>query len=143
LFLSDICDVKFDAQVERCKVRPLPAGMLTVREAYVVLLAWIPIVFGVTYLTLGEAGVITFSPVWALSTIYPFGKRVFMFPQVILGAVIGAAVFPGWASATGDLDTLSQALPLFFATAAWVVYFDVFYAMQVGHELSSSRPVAR
>ncbi|EKG10426.1 UbiA prenyltransferase family [Macrophomina phaseolina MS6] len=107
--------------------------MLTTREAYAALLAWIPVVFGVTYLTLGEAGVWTFTPVWALSTIYPFMKRVIPFPQIVLGAVIGGAVFPGWASVTGDLTTLSQALPLFFATASWVVYFDLFYAEQVSH----------
>ncbi|KAK7718826.1 hypothetical protein SLS57_005936 [Botryosphaeria dothidea] len=139
---SDICDVNFDKQVERCKVRPLPAGMLSVREAYVALLAWIPVVFGVTYLTLGEAGVWTFTPVWALSTIYPFMKRVIPFPQIVLGAVIGGAVFPGWASVTGDLTTLSQALPLFFATASWVVYFDLFYAEQSpsDEELQQDRP---
>ncbi|KAL1602686.1 hypothetical protein SLS60_006106 [Paraconiothyrium brasiliense] len=57
-------------------------------------------------------------------------KRVTSFPQIVLGAIIGAAVFPGWASVTGDLTTLSQGLPLFFATASWVVYFDLFYAEQ-------------
>lgn len=108
--------------------------MLTVREAYFALLVWLPVVFGVTYLTLGEAGVWTFTPVWALSAIYPFMKRVVQFPQIILGAVIGAAVFPGWASVTGDLNTLSQGLPLFFATASWVVYFDLFYAEQVSYQ---------
>ena len=60
-------------------------------------------------------------PVWVLSTIYPFMKRVTSFPQIVLGAIIGAAVFPGWASVTGDLATLSQGLPLFFANASWVV----------------------
>lgn len=134
--LSDICDVEFDKQVERCKVRPLPAGMLTVGEAYVALLAWLPVVFGTTYLTLGEAGVWTFTPVWVLSIIYPFMKRVTSFPQIVLGAIIGAAVFPGWASATGDLSTLSQGLPLFLATASWVVYFDLFYAEQVSAHIS-------
>jgi 4-hydroxybenzoate polyprenyltransferase len=29
------------------------------------------------------------------------------------------------------LTTLSQALPLFIATASWIVYFDLFYAEQV------------
>jgi len=128
---SDICDVNFDKQVERCKARPLPSGMLTVREAYVALLVWLPVMCGVMYFTLGEAGVWTFTPVWALRTIYPYMKRVIQFPQIILGAVIGAAVFPGWASVTGDLNTLSQGLPLLFATASWVVYFDLFYAEQV------------
>jgi len=107
--------------------------MLTVGEAYVALLAWLPVVLGVTYLTLGEAGVWTFAPVWILSTIYPFMKRVTSFPQIVLGAIIGAAVFPGWASVTGDFTTLSQGLPLFFATASWVVYFDLFYAEQVSY----------
>jgi 4-hydroxybenzoate polyprenyltransferase len=78
--------------------------MLTVREAKAALLAWIPVVFGVTYLTLGEAGVWTFTPVWVLSTMYLFMKRVVPFHQVILGAIIGAAVFPGWASVTDDFD---------------------------------------
>lgn len=129
--VSDICDRDFDKDVERCKVRPLPAGMLTTREALIAFFAWIPIVYGTTYLTLGNAGMWTFAPVWALSMIYPLMKRVTNFPQIVLGAIIGAAVFPGWASVTGDLSTLDQAVPLFFATASWVIYFDLFYAEQV------------
>lgn len=57
-------------------------------------------------------------------------KRLIPFPQVVLGAVIGAAVFPGWAAVTNDLSGLEQSLPLFAATMSWVIYFDVFYATQ-------------
>ena len=105
--------------------------MITLPEAVVAFIAWLPVVVGITYSTLGEAGILTFLPIWGLSLVYPFMKRLIPFPQIVLGAIIGAAVFPGWASITGDLSELDKALPLFAATMSWVVYFDIFYAMQV------------
>lgn len=128
---NDLCDKDLDAGVERCKTRPLPAGMIEYWEAVVAFCGWMVVAVGTTYLTLGEAGVVTFVPVWVLSLMYPFMKRYTSFPQVVLGAVIGGAVFPGWASVTGHLHGLDQALPLFAATMSWVIYFDVFYATQV------------
>jgi len=113
--------------------------MLTTGEAIAAFIAWIPVTVGITYLTLGSVGVITFSPIWVFSLIYPFMKRVMPFPQVILGGVIGGAVFPGWASITNNLEGLEQALPLFAAVMAWVIYFDVFYATQV----SDKSPILR
>lgn len=129
--LSDLCDRNLDIHVDRCKTRPLPAGMIKYWEAVTAFIAWIPITGAITYCTLGRAGVITFTPIWVLSLVYPFMKRVIPFPQVILGAIIGGAVFPGWSSINGDLNNLDQALPLFAATVSWVIYFDVFYATQV------------
>lgn len=58
-------------------------------------------------------------------------KRVISFPQVVLGVVFGGAVFPGWVLVSNNLDHLAEAAPLFLATAAWVIHFDVFYATQV------------
>ena len=104
--------------------------MITFNEAVIAFLAWIPATIAITYYTLGGIGVTTFTPIWLLSLIYPFMKRVIQFPQVILGVIIGAAVFPGWAAITNDLSGLDKALPLFAATMTWVIYFDVFYAMQ-------------
>ena len=107
--------------------------MITFPEAIVAFLAWLPVVATITYSTLGEAGILTFLPIWGLSLVYPFMKRLIPFPQVVLGAIIGAAVFPGWAAVTGDLSDLENALPLFAATMSWVVYFDLCYAIQVFH----------
>lgn len=104
--------------------------MITYEEAVAAFIGWIPIMLGTTYYTLGTPGVVTFLPVWVLSLIYPFMKRVIPFPQVILGAIIGAAVFPGWAAVTNNLEGLGGGLPLFAATMTWVIYFDVFYATQ-------------
>ena len=105
--------------------------MITVPEAIVAFLSWLPVVVAITYSTLGEAGILTFLPIWGLSLVYPFMKRLVPFPQVVLGVIIGAAVFPGWAAITGDLSDLDNALPLFAATMSWVVYFDLCYAIQV------------
>ncbi|KAL9618590.1 MAG: hypothetical protein Q9160_006701 [Pyrenula sp. 1 TL-2023] len=127
---NDLCDKDLDAGVERCKTRPLPAGMIEYWEAVVAFCGWMVVAVGTTYITLGEAGVMTFVPIWVLSLMYPFMKRLTSFPQVVLGAIIGGAVFPGWASVTGHLHGLDQALPLFAATMSWVIYFDVFYATQ-------------
>ena len=57
-------------------------------------------------------------------------KRVIPFTQVILGAVIRAAVFPGWVAVTKNLEGLEQENPLFEATMAWIIFFHVFYAAQ-------------
>ncbi|KAI6782837.1 uncharacterized protein J7T54_000980 [Emericellopsis cladophorae] len=133
---NDICDRNLDAYVDRCKTRPLPAGMLSLPEAVVAFIAWMAVAYYMTLFTLGQPAVMAMVPVWVLSAVYPFMKRVIPFPQLVLGVVIGAAVFPGWAAITETpLDTwgglvAKDALPLFGAGFCWVVYFDTFYATQ-------------
>lgn len=104
--------------------------MITVSEAIAVFIAWLPICYYLVKYSLGDEAVIAFIPVWVFSTVYPFMKRVIPFPQVVLGGIIGGAVFPGWVAVTQNMDDIQAALPLFFATASWVVYFDLFYATQ-------------
>lgn len=105
--------------------------MLTFPEAIAAFIAWIPVTVAITYYTLGDAVFTAFLPSWALSMIYPFMKRLIPFPQVVLGAIIGGAVFPGWVCISHELSDWSQGLPLFAATMSWVIYFDTFYASQV------------
>jgi 4-hydroxybenzoate polyprenyltransferase len=102
--------------------------MIQTNEAIFAFLCWIPVTLGTTWAILGPAVMVSYIPVWVLSFIYPFMKRLIHFPQVVLGAIIGGAVFPGWVGITNELNNLDQALPLFFATAFWVIYFDIFYA---------------
>ncbi|KAL8703728.1 MAG: hypothetical protein Q9201_003101 [Fulgogasparrea decipioides] len=104
--------------------------MISYSKAIITFLAWIPIILATTYYTLGETGVITSAPVWVLSLIYPFMKRLIPFLHFVLGAIQGAAVFPGWTAITNGLSGLGKAVPLFAATFSWVVYFDVIYAVQ-------------
>ncbi|KAF3095460.1 hypothetical protein TWF569_011639 [Orbilia oligospora] len=127
---NDIVDRNFDGKVERTKVRPLPAGMISLRSAIIAFIVEMGLTVYISYATLGFDGALVCAPVWIASTIYPFMKRVVQWPQLVLGPIIGMAVFPGWVSVAGNLDTLRDAVPMFLATSAWVVYFDTIYATQ-------------
>ena len=104
--------------------------MISYREAVLAFILELPLTFAVVYYTLGQPGLITFTPIWALSAIYPFLKRHISFAQLFLGLIIGGAVFPGWVAVTNDLAGLERAFPLFAATMSWVIYFDLIYATQ-------------
>ncbi|KAF3941745.1 hypothetical protein ABW19_dt0200455 [Dactylella cylindrospora] len=126
---NDIIDRKFDAKVERTKVRPLPAGMISVQEALITFFVEMGLTAFISYRALGHDGALVCAPIWFLSAVYPFMKRVVQWPQLILGPTIGMAVFPGWVTVAG-LDTVGDAVPMVLATTAWVVYFDTIYATQ-------------
>ena len=104
--------------------------MITLSEATFAFIVWIQLTIAVTRWTLGAEAILSFLPIWILSAVYPFMKRIIHFPQVVLGFTIGGAVFPGWVAVMGELKDLSGALPLFWATFCWVIYFDVIYATQ-------------
>ena len=104
--------------------------MITYGEAVTAFFLELPLTFAVVCYMLGQPGLITFGPIWALSAVYPFLKRHISFAQLFLGAIIGGAVFPGWVAVTGDMNGLERALPLFAATMSWVIYFDLIYATQ-------------
>ena len=127
---SDILDMDLDKDVERTKHRPLLSGMISYREAVAVFVAWIPIIFAVTYYTLGSVAIITFAPIWLLGVIYPLMKRIMPFPHVVIGIIHGAFVFSGWVAVADSLDGWARGTPLFAAVMVWVIYFDVFYATQ-------------
>lgn len=128
---SDIIDRNFDSLVERTKTRPLPAGLISVRTAWLAFLIELSLTIYLTNALLGPHAAIVCTPIWLLSTIYPFMKRIVSWPQLILGPTIGMAVLPGWVSVTGSWEGVGDAIPLVAATSVWVVYFDTVYATQV------------
>jgi 4-hydroxybenzoate polyprenyltransferase len=85
---NDILDRDIDAQVERTRRRPLPAGEVTVRQA----LAWL-----LVQAAIGAAILFSFSPFaimvglasLAVVAIYPLMKRITSWPGVQLGCVAG------------------------------------------------------
>ena len=112
--VSNMCDRDLDLHVDRCKSRPLPAGMILLTDAVTAFVAWMALSLDIIYIMLGPLGLVSFTPVWA---IYPFMKRLIPFPQVLRGLVIGSAVFPGWISVSNSLQNMDEAIPLFLATA--------------------------
>lgn len=124
---NDIVDRDLDAKVERTRSRPIPAGQVTARQAFV---------FLVLQALLGLAVLLQFNPftilvgILSLATvaIYPFLKRVTHWPQIGLGLAFSWGALMGWPAVFGRLDP--AAFILYAGSIAWVIAYDTIYAHQ-------------
>ena len=60
--------------------------------------------------------------------LYPFMKRFFWMPQIVLGLAFAWGALMGWAAAFGSLGLAP--LLLYAGSIAWVVGYDTIYALQ-------------
>ncbi len=124
---NDIVDRKIDAQVERTRLRPLPAGEVKLRQAigWLVLqsLVGVAILFKLNKFA---GGVALLSVV--LVAIYPTMKRFTSWPQLVLGLAFSWGALVGYATVTGTLSW--AAVALYCGGVAWTLVYDTIYAMQ-------------
>src|SRR5258708_32399088 len=93
---NDITDRDLDARVERTRSRPIPAGQVSVPQAFVFLVAQALIGFLV---------LLQFNPFpippriasLAIVAIYPFMKRITWWPQIVLGLAFSWGALMGFA----------------------------------------------
>ncbi|TJW47844.1 MAG: 4-hydroxybenzoate octaprenyltransferase, partial [Mesorhizobium sp.] len=93
---NDLVDEDIDNQVERTRSRPLPAGKVTRRQAWV---------FLAMQALLGLAVLLQFNSFavplgigsLAIVAIYPFMKRYTNWPQLVLGLAFSWGALMGWA----------------------------------------------
>ena len=124
---NDIVDRDLDARVARTKGRPIPSGLVSVRAAWVWLVALCLIgLIVLVQLRPLAAGVAVASllPVAA----YPFMKRITWWPQAWLGLVFSWAALVGWVEVAGRFS-LAGVL-LYAGSVAWVIGYDTVYALQ-------------
>jgi len=102
---NDIVDRDFDAQVSRTAMRPIPAGQISVKQAwgfvvgcclvsFLILLCLNPLCVLLGVLSLG------------LVAAYPFMKRITWWPQAWLGLTFNWGALLGFAAANGGASTL-------------------------------------
>lgn len=124
---NDIVDRDIDAEVERTRRRPIPAGQVSAFAAavFMVILSLIGFVVLIqfNYFSIG-LGIASLAVVAA----YPFMKRITSWPQAVLGLAFSWGALMGWAGAAGRLD-LAPVL-LFLGSALWVMGYDTVYACQ-------------
>jgi 4-hydroxybenzoate polyprenyltransferase len=124
---NDIVDRKVDAQVERTRTRPLPAGEVSLKNA----LIWMAIQCAVGALILFKldkfAGGVALASL-VLVAIYPTMKRFTWWPQFILGLAFNWGALVGYAAVTGRLSWATFAL--YCGGVAWTLVYDTIYAMQ-------------
>jgi 4-hydroxybenzoate polyprenyltransferase len=124
---NDITDRHIDAQVERTRSRPLPAGQVTVRQALIWMVAQALIAAAILFsynLTAIIMGIAALAPV----AIYPFAKRFTWWPQVFLGLAFNWGALFAWVAHQGQLNL--PALLLYASGIVWTLFYDTIYAHQ-------------
>jgi 4-hydroxybenzoate polyprenyltransferase len=124
---NDIVDRDLDAQVERTLHRPLASGAVSLRAAWIWLVA-LCLIGLLVLLQLSPLAALVAVLSLALVAAYPFMKRITWWPQAWLGMVFSWAALVGWVDVAGAL-TLPGIL-LYLGSIAWVVGYDTIYALQ-------------
>jgi len=124
---NDVVDRDIDMQVARTRLRPIPSGQVTAKQA-----------LGFVIVQALLAAIILFQfnrfTVWAcvaslvLVAIYPFMKRITWWPQLFLGLAFSYGALVGWTAEMGSLAW--PPVLLYLGTILWVVGYDTIYALQ-------------
>ena len=124
-----IVDRSFDAANPRTRLRELPQGKLTLRQASTSVVA-ASVIFILAAAALNPL-CLALSPValaWVMA--YSLSKRFTWWPHVWLGMSLAIAPVGGWLAVTGAWsDPAWLLLVITAAVASWVAGFDIFYAL--------------
>ncbi|OGB50530.1 MAG: 4-hydroxybenzoate octaprenyltransferase [Burkholderiales bacterium RIFOXYC12_FULL_60_6] len=131
--VNDTADSNFDMHVERTKCRPIARGALSRRQALTTAVWLATASFGLVLMT----NLVTIT--WAIvaggvAVLYPFTKRVFAMPQLVLGIAFSFGIPMAFAATHGvgflglgpDIPAIAG---LVSANLLWVLAYDTVYAM--------------
>jgi len=124
---NDIVDRDFDARVDRTALRPIPSGQITVKQAWIFLVA-LSLTGLLVLLQFNRFTILLGASSLALVAVYPFMKRITWWPQAWLGLTFNWGALVGYAAATGRLSV--SALTLYAACFLWTIGYDTIYAHQ-------------
>ncbi|MBN8971271.1 MAG: 4-hydroxybenzoate octaprenyltransferase [Rhizobiales bacterium] len=124
---NDITDRNLDTKVERTRSRPIPAGQVSVTQAFVFLV--LQAMVGLAVLVqFNRFAIFTGIASLAIVAVYPFMKRITYWPQITLGLAFSWGALMGFAVTLGRLDP--AALVLYAGSICWVIAYDTIYAHQ-------------
>ncbi len=124
--VNDIADRHVDKHVNRTRMRPLTTGEVGLPAA---LLLLIGLLLAALIIVL-QLPVVCLYYAWAalfITVLYPFCKRFFEAPQLVLGLAFSMGIPMAYA-ASGVMISSSMVL-LFILNFAWIVSYDTMYAM--------------
>ena len=128
---NDIVDQDLDAQVERTALRPLPAGTISTKQAWV----WLFIQCGIGFLVFlclpGLAKIVSLFSI-PLVAAYPFMKRITWWPQIWLGLTFNWAFLVALSIKKSEVSvSLSDfSLGFYLGLVFWTIGYDTIYACQ-------------
>jgi 4-hydroxybenzoate polyprenyltransferase len=125
--LNDIADRRYDAQVARTRLRPLPSGAVSVPQAILFLL--LQLAAGAVILcSFNQLTILLGVAVLGLIGTYPFMKRITYWPQIFLGLNFNWGALIGWTAVSGALSW--PAVLLYLGGLCWTIGYDTIYAHQ-------------
>jgi len=124
---NDIVDRDIDAKVARTAGRPIPAGQISVKQAWVFIALCCAASLAIL-LSFNRVAIILGVASLALVAAYPFMKRITWWPQAWLGLTFNWGALLGYAAAEGRLGW--PALLLYAGGVFWTLGYDTIYAVQ-------------
>jgi len=124
--LNDWADRNYDAHVERTRTRPLAAGEIAPGEALAVAAGLALLAFGLVLFLNRFAIALSFVGV-AIAAVYPFTKRFFALPQLVLGIAFGFGIPLAYAAIQNELPAACWLL--LAANVCYAFAYDTEYAM--------------
>lgn len=124
---NDILDRDIDAKVARTALRPLPSGAVTLKQAWVWLLAQCSVGLGVLLALPDFAKLVALGSI-PMVALYPLMKRITWWPQVWLGLTFNWGVLVAVAATQGSFTRAGGIL--YGALILWTLGYDTIYAIQ-------------
>lgn len=125
--INDIIDRSIDKKILRTKNRPLAANLISLEQALLALLIFLSLGFWI-FLKLPKI-----AQSWSLlgailMVVYPYCKRYFHYPQLILGLAFNIGIFVAYTCFHTTLNP--KIIFFFFAGVSWTIAYDTIYAFQ-------------
>ena len=124
--INDFADRDIDLKVKRTKDRPITSGQISTKSALALFIGLLFAALGLL-LFLPNSAILPAVVAFVLSTLYPFTKRFFVTPQLILGLAFSMTIIMAYLVLLNNLPL--TAWLLFIASTLWTVVYDTFYAM--------------
>ncbi|MEM4496845.1 MAG: UbiA-like polyprenyltransferase [Archaeoglobaceae archaeon] len=130
--LNRIIDREIDAKNPRTAKRHLPAGLISLNEAYAI--TFVALVVYFTSAVLINKTCALLSPIPPLiAYVYPYLKRYSCICHYFLGLNLALAPLGGFVAVTDSIDFLNKGYNVFLLSLGvllWVAGFDIIYSLQ-------------
>tara|TARA_A100001015_G_C14953428_1_gene697729 strand:+ start:458 stop:1333 length:876 start_codon:yes stop_codon:yes gene_type:complete len=124
--INDLLDRKIDSNVFRTKNRPLANGEIKAKHAIflIIILCFLDLIIA---LNLNLYAFLLSFVALALMIFYPFSKRFFPCPQLILGSAFNWGIIMAYAQTQNTIPL--EAWHIYFIATCWTISYDTIYAL--------------
>lgn len=124
--INDLADRNIDKHVHRTRLRPLTSGEVSLQQAGVVLVLLL-LCAGIIALQLPKLCWFEAFGAMFITSVYPFAKRFFQAPQLLLGIAFSMGI--PMAYAASGVPANSVMILLLTLNFFWIVAYDTMYAL--------------